>query len=455
MFADSEEQISLTEHEARILAAAYSESESALERWAEGAGIPDRSDLRHDAATLVRYVTVIREPGDNFAYPPGASQALHALLDFFQSEIDPEFAQILTACADSSYRLTEQQARHLAGLYADAGTLLDHCAKDVPVAHASTLAAQAAYWRDYPAVMRDDSVAEEYRPLVEGALHALVQYFEELSTQPPTWDAYLTELVSLYSAEIELLESAGFEHVGPRQSGGKAILYGTFADTVFMNAVNSDGALAGSATDAQPGTWNVGLYDPQTRDLVAQGEAPKYAHALQQALEQLASRQHSQQMRKSMTITLITAATLATVVLTAFAIRRMLRRRHRSLTELYASEIAHLANLDKDAAVTGTGGGFTALCARLDDARSLLATNSVDGSLLSARSPRKDRRRGWVVGIYDGGAYMASGSGKNVRAAVAAAFESLATGKAVGFAPEERESIESAFEPRNSDAIEP
>jgi hypothetical protein len=147
-----------------------------------------------------------------------------------------------------------------------------------------------------------------------------------------------------------------------------------------------------------------------------------------------------------MAITIIGIVAIAGIILLTFAILHVSRRRA-PLTKVYSSEIAYLATVGRDAEVTSTGGGCTALCVVVDDARIMLATNRWDGSLVRAQDPRAELSSvGWIVGVYDDGAFVAAGFDPDLRAAVAAAFESLRTGTAIGSDPETRQTLEAAFE---------
>ncbi|MCX4094531.1 hypothetical protein [Nocardia sp. alder85J] len=147
-----------------------------------------------------------------------------------------------------------------------------------------------------------------------------------------------------------------------------------------------------------------------------------------------------------MALTIIGIVATTVIILLILVFLRVSRRRA-PLTKMYASEIAYLATVGRDAEVTETGGGCTALYVEVGDARIMLATNRWDGSLVRANDPRAELSSvGWMVGVYEAGAFVAAGFDSNLRAAVAAAFESLRTGRAIGSDPQTRQTLEAAFE---------
>ncbi|OBF67496.1 hypothetical protein A9X06_04905 [Mycobacterium sp. 852002-51759_SCH5129042] len=79
----------LSEPEARIIAQAYG-FEPELVRFGDGGAPADTALALREVERLLDYASIVREPTENFAYPPGANGAFLRLRDFFRKHSDAE-----------------------------------------------------------------------------------------------------------------------------------------------------------------------------------------------------------------------------------------------------------------------------------------------------------------------------------------------------------------------------
>ncbi|WP_331758128.1 hypothetical protein OG225_42245 (plasmid) [Nocardia sp. NBC_01377] len=80
-----DEDHALTEPESRVLAAAFAQIDTPLENWGGGIDVADSVRLVQDTQWLLDAASIVRAQADPHRYPDGARNALHALLDYFQT----------------------------------------------------------------------------------------------------------------------------------------------------------------------------------------------------------------------------------------------------------------------------------------------------------------------------------------------------------------------------------